>query len=102
MMSSSTLQASTAVSTFPEVMRQVACQRSASVNFLLQPPTDFDASGLCFLMMLLTLPILTCMEDAICLTLRPESRRERIEMILEEESAFMMVRKQVEQLFGHF
>ena len=101
MMSSSTLQASTAVSTFPEVMRQVACQRSASVNFLLQPPTDFGASGLCFLMMLLTLPILTCMEDAICLTLRPESRRERIEVILEEESGLMMVRKQVEELFGH-
>ena len=40
------------------------------------------------------------MEDAICLTLRPESRRERIEVIL-EESGFMMVRKQVEQLFGH-
>ena len=53
------------------------------------------------MMMLLTLPILTCMEDAICLTLRPESRRERIEVILEEESGLMMVRKQVEQLFGH-
>ena len=52
------------------------------------------------MMTLLTLPILTCMEDAICLTLRPESRRERIEVIL-EESGFMMVRKQVEQLFGH-
>ena len=41
------------------------------------------------------------MENAICLILRPESRRERIEVILEEESGFMMVRKQVEQLFGH-
>ena len=100
MMSSSTLQASTAVSTFPEVMRQVACQRSASVNFLLQPPTDFGVTSLCFLMMLLTLPILICMEDAICLTLRSESRRERIEVIL-EESGFMMVRKQVEQLFSY-
>ena len=101
MMSSSTLWASTAVSTFPEVMRRVACQTSASVNFLLQPPTDFGASGPCFLMILLTLPILTCMQDAICLTLRPESRRERIEVILEEESGLMMVRKQFEQLFGH-
>ena len=53
------------------------------------------------MMMLLTLPILTCMEDAICLTLRPESSQERIEVILEEGSGFMMVRKQVEELFGH-
>ena len=41
------------------------------------------------------------MENAICLTLRPEFWRERIEVILEEESALMMVRKQVEQLFDH-